>query len=116
MKILVTGSRDWTDFDTIYMALYGMPKNTVIINGACKGADKLSTEVSRLLGFEYREYPADWKRWNLAAGPIRNRAMYDKEQPDLVIAFHPDISKSKGTKDMVKYAKSKGCPIVYIRG
>jgi uncharacterized protein YueI len=31
--------------------------------------------------------------------------MLDEEHLDFVVAFHPDVEKSKGTKDMIKRAK-----------
>lgn len=44
-----------------------------------------------------------------SAGPIRNRKMIDEHEPDFVLAFHDDLEgESKGTKDCVAYAKSKG--------
>lgn len=62
------------------------------------------------LDFKTLPYPADWKAFGKGAGPIRNRKMYDAEKPELVIAFHSDItlSASKGTKDMVEYALFRG--------
>ena len=70
--------------------------------------------MAKQLGFEVREYPAKWDEHGKAAGPIRNRQMFDSEKPELVIAFHNDLANSKGTKDMVAYARSKGCPVNFI--
>jgi hypothetical protein len=53
-----------------------------------------------------RAFPADWNRFGPAAGPIRNRLMLD-ENPDLVIAFHSDLSNSRGTADTVTEARSR---------
>jgi len=33
------------------------------------------------------------------------------EKPDLVIAFHPNLAESKGTKDCVNEAKRRGIPV-----
>lgn len=116
MKVLVCGDREYTNKRAIFLALYGMPKDTIIINGACRGADKISTDVAKSLGLGFREYSADWDKHGKKAGPIRNREMLDKEQPDLVIAFHSYILESKGTKDMCLYAKSKSVPVILITG
>ena len=116
MKILVCGDRNWIQRMPIRYALYGMPKGTIIINGACRGADKTSSVVARHLGFECREYPADWEKHGRAAGPIRNREMLDKESPDLVIAFHSNIFHSKGTRDMCRCARDAGIPVILITG
>ena len=70
--------------------------------------------VAKQLGYQVREYPADWNGLGKKAVPIRNRQMFDREQPGLVLAFHNDLQKSKGTKDMVAYAWSKNCPVSII--
>lgn len=114
MKVLVCGNRDWDKYSSIYHALYGMPKDTIIINGDCKGADRLSTKAANDLGLEVRKYPANWDKYGKAAGPIRNQEMINKEHPDLVIAFHENIAESKGTKDMCKRAKENGIPVILI--
>lgn len=67
--------------------------------------------VAKQLGYPVRAYPADWNGLGKRAGVVRNREMFDKEQPELVIAFHNDLSQSRGTLDMVTYARSKGCNV-----
>mgnify|MGYP001615970522 CR=1 FL=1 len=39
--------------------------------------------------------------------------MLDYGKPDIVLAFHSDLSKSKGTKDMVRRSQEAEIP-VYI--
>jgi hypothetical protein len=46
------------------------------------------------------EFPANWKVYGRAAGPIRNMKMLLEGKPDLVVAFPGGI----GTADMVKKA------------
>jgi len=53
-------------------------------------------------------FPADWKSYGKGAGPIRNQLMLDEGKPDLVLAFHNDISSSRGTADMIRRAKKHG--------
>ncbi len=89
MKILICGSRDWENYQSILNI------------------------VKRLL-VKYMEFPAEWKKYGRKAGPIRNQQMLDKD-PDMVIAFHSDIAKSKGTTDMVRKARKKGVPTYIIR-
>jgi hypothetical protein len=36
--------------------------------------------------------------------------------PDLVVAFHNDISKSKGTANMLKQAQERKIPTKLVRG
>ncbi len=56
------------------------------------------------------KYPAKWNLYGKGAGHIRNKEMIDKGKPDKVVAFHSDISKSKGTRNMINQAKKLGIP------
>lgn len=114
MKVLCCGDRNWKNWKLIQKRLASLPKDAVIVEGEARGADKMCRYVAEQLGLEVRKYPADWDKYGKAAGPIRNRLQFDTEQPDMVIAFHNDLASSKGTKDMVEYARSKGCPIEVI--
>jgi len=112
-KVLVTGDRAWCDDETIVEELKQFKEGTVIIHGACRGADSACASVASTLGFEVRAYPADWETHGRAAGPTRNQQMLDVEhvpdEPiDCCLVFHPDISKSKGTADMVRRV-TKAC-------
>jgi hypothetical protein len=65
------------------------------------------------LGFNVVAVPAQWDTYGPAAGPIRNKQMLDLG-PDLVIAFHNDLSKSRGTVNTVREAKRRGIPVEII--
>lgn len=115
IRILVCGSRDWTDRKTIYRNVnMPFPEPVTVIHGACRGADWIAGDVARELGYFIEEYPADWKKHGRAAGPIRNAQMLREGKPDMVIAFHNDIDNSKGTKDMVKRARAAGIKVIII--
>ena len=64
-------------------------------------------------GAVIKRFPADWTKFGTKAGPIRNREMLDL-QPDLVIAFHRNLKKSKGTIDTVMEANRRGIPVWLI--
>ena len=106
-RILVCGDRNWRDYLPIAREIINqMPTpNTVIIHGACRGADTLAAHVAGWLGLRVESYPAQWQKYGKGAGPIRNQQMLDEGKPDLVLAFHPNLAHSKGTKDMVKRAR-----------
>ena len=110
MKILVTGDREWTDHDAVTQAFVDLlrefkinPTEVILIHRDCRGADKVSDFIGNFIGMDVRPYPAEWSKFGRAAGPIRNKQMLD-ENPDidLAFAFHPNLDKSKGTKDMVE--------------
>ena len=114
-RILVCGTREWSNFDKIKTILKNYtPDSTLIIHGGCKGADSIAGYLANQLGFEVLIYKADWAKYGKAAGPKRNQQMLDEGKPTKVIAFHPDIENSKGTKDMITRTKKVNLPIEII--
>lgn len=92
------------DVGTIRRVLSEYDDVELVITGGARGADLLAAQEARARGIRTSVLMADWNQYGLAAGPIRNREMLDKS-PDVVIAFHNDLSMSKGTKNMVEQAK-----------
>ena len=110
MLVLICGDRNWTDKQAIEREFirHGLnPIRDIIMHGAARGADSLAGQIGKAHGFQVRSYPAQWDTYGRAAGPIRNNLMLD-QNPDLVLAFHPNINISKGTGHMVKIARAKG--------
>jgi len=117
VKILVTGDREWSDTRRIVEVLveyHSSDNPPTLIHGACCGADTLAKMVGKALGWNVIPFPADWDKYNLAAGPIRNQVMVD-QKPDIVIAFHNNLAKSRGTKNCVSKAIKAGIEIVYVK-
>ena len=46
MRVLVTGSIQWTDADAIRRELVQLPPGSVVIHGDCTGADALAGEIA----------------------------------------------------------------------
>jgi hypothetical protein len=118
MKVLICGSRNWNNKRSIRKQLDKIVKGAnpleQIVHGACRGADLLSEELAKEMEIDYRGYPAKWSVHGRSAGPIRNQKMLDEEDPDLVLAFHEDIRKSKGTWDLVKRAREARVKVVLV--
>ncbi|KKN19781.1 hypothetical protein LCGC14_0942300 [marine sediment metagenome] len=110
MKVLVCGDRNWTGWAAIHRELERLPPGTTIIHGAAYGADFIAGITGVRLGFTVKAVPAEWDTFGKAAGPIRNRWML-KMEPDLVLAFHNDIRRSKGTANMVAIARKEGIEV-----
>jgi hypothetical protein len=107
-RVLVCGDRNWIEELPIRRELSKFSHGTVIIHGGASGADTIAGKVGRSLGFNVIVFPAQWGKYGRAAGPIRNTQMLDEGNPTIVLAFHPNISLSKGTKNMVSQARSRG--------
>lgn len=117
MRILICGDRDWIDKDLIRQ---NIPEGTTaIIEGDARGADKMAGEIAKELGIDLDVYPAPWEEYRkrypypmcLKAGTDRNTQMLVEGRPSLILAFHNDIKKSKGTKNMIKQGKKAGIHI-----
>jgi hypothetical protein len=116
MRILVCGDRHWRNMAAIERELKKFPPGTVVIHGGLKGADTLGAFVADKLGFEVIPFDAKWQIYGRGAGPIRNQQMIDEGKPDLVLAFHENISESVGTKDMVNRAKGHRIKVEIFKG
>lgn len=113
-RVLICGSRDWTDEEPIAIFLAALPEGSVIIQGGCRGADQIAAKIARYLGFEVKTYEADWSTFEKAAGPIRNRFMMSDSDPTIAAAFHDDLEHSKGTLDMVQVLVMSNVPTYLI--
>ena len=109
MRVLICGSRNWTDGEAIFAALEALPGVHVVIEGEAPGADSLARDAAYALGIPVLPFPADWEKYGRAAGPIRNQQMLEEGTPDLVLAF--PIGSSPGTWDMVRRAQAAGIEV-----
>lgn len=113
MKILITGGRDFTDYDKMNNFLSYVDKKfgiDLIINGGAKGADSLSTKWANENKKPYKEYLPDWNIGK-QAGILRNIKMLDDSKPDIVVAFRG----GNGTKHMTEYATKQGYKVYKVK-
>lgn len=116
LRLLITGSRSWTDRDIIATALqetweaYGSPADAVMVNGRCpKGADLIGEQEWVKMGLVVEPYPAEWDKYPRgAAGPIRNKQMVDTGA-DICLAFIVD--GSVGAMGCAKLAEKANIPV-----
>ena len=114
-RVLVTGSREYRGNEVLrefsLLAMEHGRENLVIVHGAHRsGADALARLAARALGIREEPHPADWKRWNKKAGPIRNQEMVDAGA-DVVLAFFATLAQNRGTWDCVTRAEIAGIPV-----
>jgi hypothetical protein len=114
VRVLICGDRRWSDEDAMRRFVDQLPADAVVIHGAARGADRMAGRLAQQRELEVKEFPADWKRYGRAAGPVRNKQMLEVK-PDVVAYAHDDLEASKGTKDMVKQALKAGVAVRNIR-
>jgi len=110
--ILICGDRHWDDKEYIRRVIHDHNPDEVIV-GDGSGADVLARQCCLEDRVTVTVYEAFWAKFGNAAGPIRNRHMLDMK-PDLVIAFHDDLSSSKGTWDTICEAKRRKIPFLVV--
>jgi hypothetical protein len=126
MRILITGGRSWSEYETIFDAIVDHlpfivreswpvvdPAGTTVVHGNARGADLLADKAARVLGLTIEVHPANWAEHHRAAGPIRNQKMVDLGA-DVCLAFL--MPGSKGTADCIKRAEKAGIPVVVYKG
>jgi hypothetical protein len=108
-RILVTGSRTWTDSPALmgaimYELLY-VDEPVTIVHGACpKGADVMADEFANLAQTHVERHPADWDQYGKSAGFVRNAEMVALGA-DVCLAFIKDESKGASmTADLAEKA------------
>ena len=113
MRVIVCGGRDYKDDDTFCHAMSRLQSmyDLRIAHGGAPGADVMARDWA----FENcecppMEYRAEWGKYGVVAGPIRNQHMLDDFDPDLVVAF----PGGKGTADMVAKAKAAGVTVILV--
>ncbi len=122
LRLIVCGSRDWTDREAVFDALdsalndahirSGKPRTLTVVHGACPtGADKFADEWCALHGVAVERHSADWSGgFGGAAGPLRNRRMANRGA-DLCLAFWDGKTKRSGTLNMITEATLAGIPV-----
>lgn len=138
-RVLVTGSRDWTDrslieqtFDAALALLqvpFTMQKTLTLVHGAAAGLDTMASRSATQRGWTVEAHPAAWDTHTAAcpawhqglktckmAGHRRNHEMIALGA-DLVLSFPLGTEKSglsKGTWGCTRAAEKAGLPTVVL--
>lgn len=129
--VVVSGSVEWADFQTILHDLAKLPRGTVIRHGGARGADTLAGIAARSLGFEEDVCDADWSvkpdtprsrirrrrngaLYDVRAGYDRTEYMLDKEpKPEALLAYQ--LNGSGGTQHAMDEAARRGILVMPTR-
>jgi len=104
MKLIVSGSRDIQDRKLVEQHLSEYMDSHIvssIIEGECRGPDIFARDYAEKNGIPVIKVPAEWEKYGMRAGYIRNKKM--AEMGDALLAFQKN--KSSGTQNMIKIMK-----------
>jgi hypothetical protein len=120
MRLLITGSRMWTDWNIIGHALaaewLATDGRAILVSGNCPprpdgtpGADYICETIWGGWGGTVERYPANWKQHDNAAGHIRNGEMVLLLDVYKCLAFN--LNRSRGTADCMNKARKNNIPV-----
>ena len=107
MRLLITGGRDYSDFQALCTVLdqtHQATPVTLLIHGGARGADSLAGAWAASRQVPTAVYRANWALHGKAAGPTRNQQMLTEGHPDAYLAF----PGGRGTADMVQRCRKQG--------
>lgn len=117
-KVIVAGSRDYTNFEKVeyelmmYFKANGLHRADVeIVSGCAKGADTLGIQFAEKYGLKLAKFPADWDQYGKRAGYLRNEQM--AKYADVLFAFWDGTSK--GTNHMINLARDNNLDVHVIK-
>ena len=110
IRVLICGDRYWQDKASIRKVIDSLPPGATVIHGAAPGADSIAWDCAVERRLTVLTFPAQWSEYGKAAGRIRNQQMLDEGRPDRVVWFHPNLSQSRGTRDMLERARKANIP------
>lgn len=110
--IIVSGSRDWTDWEYVWGSLEEasaeFPDASFKFGDCPTGVDKMALDWCEAYGWPYEQFVADWDTYGHSAGPIRNLRMV-RSGGDVLLAFPKGVSK--GTRGTMVMAEGLGIEV-----
>lgn len=114
MKVIIAGSRGFSDYDLLCSKLDFLLSGQTdiqIVCGEARGADTLGKRYAKEHGYDVLSFPADWNKYGKSAGYRRNKEM--AETADALVAFWD--GKSRGTANMISIMRTMKKPVRIVR-
>jgi hypothetical protein len=108
MRVIICGSRSWSDPWLIKDRLARLPEGTVLVHGGSPGAERTAVDVSWQLKLRSEQRLPDWEAHGVGAGKIRNRQVA-LLGADLCLAFF-DGGSDRDLANMIDEASRAGIP------
>ncbi len=114
MKTIIAGSRGITDYRYLLKCMLQVDwEVTTIISGTARGVDELGEQLALDSGVPLMRFPANWKKYQEAAGYIRNEEMADFAEACIVLWD----GHSSGSQHMIDTARKQGLKLaLFVNG
>lgn len=115
MKIIVAGSRGFTDKNRVFKALDKLFSKRIdieIVSGLAKGPDTFGKEWAEENGVPLHKFSANWNKYGKSAGYKRNEEM--AKFGDAAVIFWD--GESRGSMHMINLARKYGLKVAIIIG
>lgn len=113
MKLIIAGSRGikmWTLTLDKQIKKFKIKNITEIVSGGARGMDHSGEIWAKLNNIPIKRFLPNWDKYQLAAGPIRNKEMAEYADALLIVWD----GESKGSANMIKTMKSLKKPVYEI--
>lgn len=116
-RVIIAGSRNFCDYAALrdrcedVLAIPMALGKVIIVSGHAKGVDQLGERFACENKLKTIVFPAEWKKYGRAAGPLRNKIMANNA--DALIAFWD--GESRGTGNMIQLAQDKGLKLFLVQ-
>lgn len=110
MKLIIAGSRRIKATQHLIDLAFSksnLPVPTEVVSGGAMGVDHEGEKWAQIMGIPVKHFPADFKKYGKAGGPIRNREM--ALYADALLAIWD--GKSRGTRNMVMEMRKLNKPV-----
>ncbi len=111
MKLIITGSRTFTDYPLLCQVLApDKARIAQVLTGEARGADRLGFRWAWKHMVPYQCFRAEWARFGKAAGVRRNHQL--AQAGDVLVAFWD--GQSPGTAHLIQCMRALGKPVVLV--
>jgi|SRR5882724_1661081 len=77
---------------------------TEVLHGDGRGFDQLVNDWAHIVGLPVKKFPANWEKYGVKAGPMRNEKMIKEAQILIAVPY----GAGKGTRGTIRLAQKKG--------
>lgn len=114
MKLIIAGSRNVPETDEMidrlenFLFTFAMNSGNIseVVSGCASGGDTLGELWAERNNIPIKKFPANWKKYGRAAGPIRNKEMGNYADMAAVVWD----GESNGSRHMINYMKKLNKP------